>query len=390
MGNETTTVLKGLRILAEQGEIAHGYIAMKDGRITAIGDCEHLVESPGQEIITCSAADICIPGFVDGHIHGAAGADVMDATPEALDTMVRTLPHEGTTSFLATTMTQDVTAIEATLDNAGSYISEQTAAGGAEVLGIHLEGPFISAKKPGAQPIEAILPPSVSMFQNWQTLAQNGIKLVTLAPEEDEGLELIRYLVTHGVIAAVGHSDASYDQVVAAIDEGATRITHLYNGMRGLHHRDPGVAGAALLRDELLTEVIADGIHSRPEMVDFAYRMKGQHGLTMITDAMRAKCLQPGTYDLGGQDVKVEHGEARLANGSLAGSILEMNHAVRNMCNFTGCDIADVVNMASVNTARQLGVYDRKGSLAVGKDADVVVMDSEYQIKATYCRGDKV
>lgn len=382
-------ILKDLTVYAEDGVITHGFIEIEKGRIVQIGDVSELPADTGKEVRSFADSEgmICVPGFVDGHIHGADGADTMDGTPSALDTMTNALPREGTTSFLATTMTQDAGEIKRALENAGSYIGKQREAGVAEVLGIHLEGPFISPEKPGAQPSDAIIQPDVALFDEWQALSNDQIRLVTVAPEEDGGMDVVRHLVDEGIIASIGHSNATYEQVIEAVNAGASRVTHLYNGMRGLHHREPGVAGAAFLHDELLAEVIADGIHSRPEMVNLAYREKGRQGLTTITDAMRAKCLNDGTYDLGGQDVTVQAGEARLANGSLAGSILEMDQAIRNLMDFTGCSLEDVVQMASENTARQLGVFDRKGSLKAGKDADFVILDESYRVMATFCRG---
>lgn len=388
MQGSETVFIEGLNVYSEDHTYSNGYIEIKQGKIVAVGDQKKEGEVPKDATVFSLPEDyVCIPGFVDDHIHGAAGADTMDGTSEALETMAEALPKEGTTSFLATTMTQKADVIEKALTNAGDYIKENNHQAKAETLGIHLEGPFISPEKAGAQPTEYILFPDVERFKKWQALSGNLIKLVTLAPEREGGLDLVRYLAGSGVVASVGHSNATYEQVVEAVRAGATHVTHLYNGMRGLHHREPGVAGASLLLDELLAEVIVDGIHTRPEMIDLAYRQKGSKGLVTITDAIRAKCLQGGTYDLGGQEVTVENGEARLAEGSLAGSILKMNEAVRNMIAFTGCSLHDVIQMAAVNPAKQLQVYDRKGSLTPGKDGDVVILDPDLHVVMTFCRG---
>lgn len=382
-------LIKDITVYGEDGIYERGYVRIEDGKIHALGKEQEVSSAKeGEKEITFGAGCICIPGFIDVHIHGAAGADVMDGTPEALNTIAETLPAEGTTSFLATTMTLGAEAIEKALANAGSYWHKQDAAGKAEMIGIHLEGPFISPEKAGAQPPGHIVDPSVNQFRKWQQAADGRIKLVTLAPERTEGLELVRYLKENGVISSIGHSNATYKQVGAAIEAGASHVTHLYNGMRGLHHREPGVAGAALLRKELLAEVIVDGFHSCPEMVELAYQQKGQEGLVLITDAMRAKCLKNGIYDLGGQDVTVENGQARLANGSLAGSVLKMKDAIRNVMAFTGCTLAEAVQMGAVNPARELNIFERKGSLAPGKDADLVVLDSDLNVVMTLCRGE--
>ena len=324
-----------------------------------------------------------VPGFIDVHIHGASGFDVMDATAEALNGLAHALPREGTTSFLATTMTQTVENIEKALENASSFVADETQA---EMLGIHLEGPFISSKRAGAQPIEHILPPSLSLFKKWQTLSGNRIKVVTLAPEMEEGLAFIEDITADGVIASLGHSDATAELVGEAVTAGARHVTHLYNQMSPFHHREPGVVGAALLEEDLTVELIADFIHSHPQAVELTFRQKSASGIILITDAMRAKGLAPGTYDLGGQDVVVTQEGARLRDGTLAGSILTMEDAAKNMKAVTGCTVSELVAMTSTNAARQLGLTN-KGSIEVGKDADLTIIDEAWTVQMTICRG---
>ncbi|MGC4377782.1 N-acetylglucosamine-6-phosphate deacetylase [Fictibacillus sp. Mic-4] len=375
------------RIYAENDVFVNGYLIINEEKIIEIGKKPERLNVAEYDVIQLPEDSIVIPGMIDMHIHGAAGADTMDATTDALQTMAKVLPQEGTTSFLATTMTQEKGEIEKALQNAAKYINEHTAPGEAEVIGIHLEGPFLSPKRAGAQPPGQIIHPDVELFKKWQSLSDNHIKLVTLAPEEEGGLELTSYLKETGVIASIGHSDATYEEVVQGIEAGITHATHLYNGMRGVHHREPGVLGGVLMHDEITSEIIADGIHSRPEMVKFAYRNKGSEKMVLITDAMRAKCMGNGSFTLGGQDVTVQGNEARLADGTLAGSILKMKDAAKNMMEFTGCDIRDVIQMTSVNPAKELGIYDRKGSLLSGKDADIVVLNQEMDVLYTFCRG---
>ncbi|WP_026574371.1 N-acetylglucosamine-6-phosphate deacetylase [Bacillus sp. UNC438CL73TsuS30] len=380
-------LLKGIQIYTEDKMIQNGYIKIKDQKIVELGLTDELKNVEEYEMIEISSQYKAIPGFIDVHIHGVNGADVMDATPEALENMTATLPKEGTTSFLATTMTQEKAEIENALINAGNFIETQSIEGSAEILGIHLEGPFVNKKRAGAQPIEHIIDPDLSLFKKWQDLSKGNIKLVTLAPERPGGLELIRYLKENGVIASIGHTDAAYEEVITAIGAGANHVTHLFNQMRGLHHREPGVAGAALLRDELIAEMIVDGVHVRPEMIELAYNLKRKEGLILITDSMRAKCLKNGQYDLGGQQVNVRDGKAFLDDGTLAGSILRLGDAVKNILTFTGCSLEDAIEMTSVNPARQLNIYDRKGSIAEGKDADIVILDKQLEVYMTICRG---
>ncbi|WHY78808.1 N-acetylglucosamine-6-phosphate deacetylase [Neobacillus sp. WH10] len=380
-------LLKGIRIYSEDKIIENGYITIKNQKITGLGTMDETIIGEDFEVIEAPAHFNAVPGFIDVHIHGVNGADTMDGTKEALNTMTVALPKEGTTSFLATTMTQEGKQIENALINAGEYIEKQTANGNAEILGLHLEGPFVNPKKAGAQPIQHIVNPNIALFEEWQKLSNGTIKLVTLAPEQPGGLEMIRYLKENGIIASLGHTDATYEQVGEAIEAGANHVTHLFNQMRGLHHREPGVVGAAFLRKELKAEIIVDGVHVHPEMVNLAYKNKQSDGLILITDSMRAKCLKNGLYDLGGQEVTVKDGKAVLADGTLAGSILKLGHAIKNILTYTGCSLEEAVEMASVNPAKQLNVFDRKGSISIGKDADIVILDENMDVYMTFCRG---
>ena len=273
------------------GKLLDDYYILIDGeKIKGVGPLKDAPASFSGPVYTYPKTNPIIPGFIDVHIHGAYGYDVMDATTDALITMAKQLVKEGTTAFLATTMTQSKQAIERALKNAGQYIhSANNKPGQAEVIGIHLEGPFINPNRKGAQPEQHILPPDILQFEQWQKLAQGMIRLVTLAPEMENGIDFVKYLANHHVIASIGHSDADYVKVQEAVQAGASHVTHLFNGMKGLHHREPGTAGASLLFDELTVEIIADGIHVRPDMIDLAVRLKGTDNVVLISDAMRAK-----------------------------------------------------------------------------------------------------
>ncbi|OQP05987.1 N-acetylglucosamine-6-phosphate deacetylase [Geobacillus sp. 46C-IIa] len=380
-------LLKNAVVYAETRKIDQGYVLIEGEKVADIGPMLRCPTDIEAEVIELSPRFSVIPGLIDVHIHGAAGADVMDATPSALQAMANALPAEGTTSFLATTMTAPSEQIEVALMNVARYMEQANDPGAAEVLGVHLEGPFLSPKRAGAQHPRHLIDPDVSLFRRWQEAARGHIRLVTLAPERDGGLDLVAYLKKTGVVASIGHSDAIYDEVKAAVAAGVTHATHLFNGMRGIHHREPGVAGAVLMHDEVVCELIADGLHVAPPMVRFTYRNKGSDGLILITDAMRAKCLGDGKYDLGGQEVTVSRGEARLADGTLAGSVLKLADALRRVIDCTGCTLEEVIRMASWNPAKQLRILDRKGSLRPGKDADIVVLDEQYGVAMTFCRG---
>lgn len=381
-----TFIINNLMVHSEKETYKNGYIKVVDGKIAEVGPASQYKQDDDAKVITLSPDYQVIPGAIDIHIHGASNSDAMDATHDALSTMAKTLPKEGTTSFLATTMTQSTQAIESALLNAGKYIENQTQEN-AEIVGVHLEGPFISPARKGAQPEDYIVDPDVTLFKRWQEMAENQIKLVTLAPEQPNGLDLAAHLRGTGVVASIGHSDATYDQIDEAIQAGTTHVTHLYNGMRGLHHREPGVLGAAYLRDELYVELIADGIHCRPEMIKLAYDQITSERMILITDSLRAKWLEKGTYDLGGQPVNVDETKATLSDGTLAGSILKMNDAIKNTMEYTGCSMIDIIKMTAENPAKQLRIFDRKGSIKVGKDADLVILNDRLDVEMTFCRG---
>jgi N-acetylglucosamine-6-phosphate deacetylase len=379
-------LLNGAYIDEHGTYVENGFLFIKDGKIDYIGEKNPLPEEERKTYVM-EEGSVMLPGMIDVHIHGAAGADVMDGKEDVLNKMAKALPAEGTTSFLATTMTENIDYIKKALIQTASFIKGQKP-GSAEIIGIHLEGPFISEKRAGAQPKKFIKQPNVDLFKELQQLSENQIKLVTLAPEAEGGHSLANYLKNTGCIASIGHSDSTFNEVKEGIESGISHVTHLFNGMRGIHHRDPGVAGAALIQDELMVEMIVDGVHASPEMIKLAFHSTGADRTLLITDSMRAKGLGNGEYTLGGQHVTVKDDEARLEDGTLAGSILSMDNAVRNMLQYTGCSLSDIVKMTSVNAAKELKIFDRKGSLSKGKDADITVLSRDHQILMTFCRGE--
>ncbi|MGR6857323.1 N-acetylglucosamine-6-phosphate deacetylase [Bacillus halotolerans] len=379
-------LLSGISIVIENEVIKNGYVGVKDGKISAVST-ERPKEQYSKEIQGPKDA-VLLPGMIDIHIHGGYGADTMDASFSALDAMSSRLPEEGTTSFLATTITQEHGQISQALENARDWMSaEESSSLGAELIGIHLEGPFVSPKRAGAQPKEWIRPSDLALFKKWQQEAGGLIKIVTLAPEEDQQFELIRYLKDESIIASMGHTDADSALLLEAFEAGASHMTHLYNAMSPFHHREPGVIGTALAHEGYVTELIADGIHSHPLAAKLAFLAKGSSKLILITDSMRAKGLKDGVYEFGGQSVTVKGKTALLPDGTLAGSILKMNEGARHMRAFTNCSWTDIANITSANAAKQLGIFDRKGSITEGKDADLVIVSSECEVLLTICRG---
>lgn len=353
-------------------------IAIEDGTIAAIGklDVEPIFETDG----------IVLPGFIDEHIHGAGGADAMDGTEEALQTISEYVAKEGTTGFLATTMTQSPENIGKALKNVKN-VREKGEYKGAEVLGVHLEGPFISPKHVGAQPLEYVAKPAPETFDKYNELSGGNIKIVTLAPEVEGGLDLVKHLKSIGVVASIGHTGAKFSDVEAAVAAGASNVTHTYNAQTPLHHREAGVVGAAMLFDELNCEMICDTIHVSVPAIKIFVKNKPHDKFTLITDAMRAKGIPDGLSELGGQQVFVKNGEARLADGTLAGSVLRMNVAIKNLVEKVGVSLTEAVDFASANPAKNLGLYDERGSIEVGKRADFAVMDKDFNILCTVVGG---
>lgn len=329
---------------------------------------------------------VIVPGFIDQHIHGAAGSDAMDGTVEDLEKIANALASEGTTAFLATTMTQSVPNITKALNAVKEYINLKSPFG-AEILGIHLEGPFISKDFAGAQPAEYIVAPNVDDFKRYQEVSGNNIKLVSLAPEVEGSTELIKYLHETHVVASIGHSNSKYSDVEKAVAAGATNLTHTYNAMKPIHHREVGTVGSGYLFDELSCECICDGIHVSAPAIKLLHKNKPDDKFILITDAMRAKHLPDGVSELGGQVVIVKNGEARLENGTLAGSVLKMNNAVKNVMKFLDLPLERVVKYASINPAKNLGVDSYLGSIKEGKRADFVILDQNLEVVKTFRAG---
>lgn len=373
-------ILKNAKIYTEEKVIENGYIEIKNGKIKNVQSGQYdgsltMFDANGQNVI---------PGFIDIHIHGGYGQDAMDSTEDALNILTENLLYEGTTSFLATTMTQSTKAVVEALENIANYEPKDSLR--AEILGVHLEGPFISEHKVGAQNPKYVARPSVEKLEDFQRHAKNNIKIVTIAPEVEGAIDTIQSL-SEKVIFSAGHTVTDYEGMVNASKKGLKHVTHLYNAQTGFTHREPGVFGAALTDDNLTVEVIVDGIHSHPAAVKLAFLSKGNENFCVITDAMRAKGMTDGKYDLGGQDVIVENNEARLENGALAGSILLMNKGLKNLIDFTQSTLEDTWRTTSLNQAKRLKVDDRLGSIKLGKDADLVIVDSEINVLTTIKKG---
>ncbi|MGE8204550.1 N-acetylglucosamine-6-phosphate deacetylase [Heyndrickxia sp. NPDC080065] len=373
-------VIINANLYTGEENLPNGFLRFDGEKIVATGLMNDFEHQAGDEVFDMNGK-IVIPGMIDVHIHGGYGVDVMDADPEKLAFLSEQLLQEGVTSFFATTITQDYPAIEAALKS----VKAAKETGKTTIEGVHLEGPFISEKRAGAQPLEYISAPDIDLFLRWHKASGDQIKLVTYAPEKEGAREFEKIMHENGIVPSMGHSDAVREEL---LESKTTHATHLFNGMRGLHHREAGVAGHALLSPHIQAEIIADGIHVHPDMVNLTYKLKGAEGIVVISDAMRAKGLPDGESELGGQKVFVKSGECRLANGSLAGSILTMDQAFRNIIKFTGCSVAEAVQMTSVNQAKEFKLQT-KGYLKKGMDADFVIMNQHLEVEETYRLGKK-
>lgn len=375
--------LRSTRVVTPDGVVA-ATVRIADGRIAGVEP-----HSAGGAATDLGDAWL-IPGLIDTHVHGALGCNFQNGDAAEVEAICRYHAQHGTTGLLATTGAAPDMQIETAI--AGLVKTVNTAPWrGAAVLGIHLEGPFLCQARRGAQDPESIQEPDLEKLKRWIAMGQGQIQMVTLAPERPGGLEMARWLRSLGIVAAAGHTDATYEQMREAVDAGVTHTIHTFNGMRGLHHREPGVAGAALDLPELITEVVADGYHVHPAVIRLILRAKGLEGMTLVTDAVEPAGLPDGAYHWERQPITVKNGMVMLADGSsLAGSTLTMMGAVRNVMQFAGLSLAEAVTIASRNPARVLGLADRKGAIAPGMDADLVVLDSNLGVQATLVAGQTI
>lgn len=321
------------------------------------------------------------PGFIDIHIHGIGGYDTMDGNTRSLEFISERVCENGVTAFLPTTMTMSHKKILNAMKAIKEYMKIQKS--GAKVLGAHMEGPFINPIYKGAQNEKYIIPPNVNIIKEYLDI----IKLITMAPEMDEGYGFIKEMNNYKqIILSIGHSNATYEEAMEAINLGIKSATHTFNAMSPFQSRRPGVVGA-VLKSNIYCELIADKIHVHPAIFSILGDIKGHKRLILITDAMRAACMKCGEYELGGQNVYVSEDSARLKDGTLAGSVLRMNNAIRNMREHTDYELQEIIKMASLNPANLIGYGDSKGSIEKGKDADLAIFNNSLEILTTIIEG---
>lgn len=359
--------------------IFKGDLRIKGRHISEIE--ENLVKNEEEEVLDLEGK-LLIPGFIDVHIHGADGADAMDGSIESLQKISKYLASKGTTNFLATTLTSSKEMLKKVLSCIGEVQNQEME--GANIFGAHMEGPYFDVQYKGAQNEKYIKMAGMEEIQEYLSVKKDLVKLFALSPNSNN-LDIIRYLVKEGVIVSVGHSAASFEQVMAAVEAGLSHATHTFNGMKGFTHRDPGVVGAVLDSDEITAEVIFDKIHVHPEAVRVLIKTKGVEKVVCITDSMSATGLPCGRYKLGELDVNVVDNQARLSsNGALAGSVLTMDKAFRHLLEL-GYNLMDAVKLTSTNVAKEFRL--NTGMIRVGKDADLVVLDEKHEVKMTIVKG---
>jgi N-acetylglucosamine-6-phosphate deacetylase len=325
------------------------------------------------------------PGFIDTHVNGGGGRSFMECTEEAFKVVINFHLRHGTTALLPTAVAAPLSQMREFLKLVSNFQKNNPV-----VLGAHLNGPFVSSRRCGAMNPKFILKPSMARFQQLVSGVESAVKVITLAPEEDGSEALIDAILKLGAIPSLGHSNATYDDAMRSINHNVRHFTHLFNAMREFHHREPGAVGAALDSDGVTMELIVDGIHIHPAIVRLLVKVKELDSIVLVTDAISAAGMSDGHYSLGGLEVSVKGGVARLADGTLAGSTLTMERAVKNFMEFTGLPLPEAVRAATLNPARLLGLEGRKGSITEGKDADLVVFDEAFNVHYTIIGGEIV
>lgn len=384
----SSVVIHAARAFTPLEEILDAAVVIEDGRIAAVGARASLVAPAGAKEISARDASI-LPGFVDVHVHGAGGHDVMSSTEEALTTIASTVARRGTTSIVATTVTAPPDETRRCLEGISRYILSpvnRSTNVAAEIIGIHLEGPFISPTRRGVHPAGAISNPSPTLLDRYLEAAAGTVKILTLAPEIPGALELIERGYAKGLVVALGHTDATYEQAHTAIFRGARHAVHVFNAMRPFSHRETGVLGAVLTDPSVTAEVIADGVHVDDPAIRLLLAAKGTDLVLLVSDGTAATGMRDGSYRLGTFDVTVTDGICRNREGKLAGSTLTLDRAVQHMVRL-GVPLIEAIRMATYNPARRIGMEARKGVLTAGADADLVLLTPELKIANVFIRG---
>lgn len=381
-----TTIITAAHLITPTEWIESPVVVVEDGRITTL-QSSHAMEMPAGLRPMHFPDLVLAPGLIDIHIHGGAGHDVMEPDESARKQIERQLMQHGVTAYLPTTVTAPQDRILQALEHLGKAVAGSEGSGRALPIGIHLEGPFISHAKRGVHPPASLIPPSPTALDRFWQASAGTLRMMTVAPELPGAIETIAHARTLGVHSSLGHSNATYAEARAGIAAGADHATHTFNAMRPLDHRDPGILAAILEDDGLTADIIVDGIHVDPSVVRLFLRAKGEDKAILITDAISATGMPDGTYSLGGFEVKVKGDRCEL-EGKLAGSVLTLDRAIRNVMDFAGWKLQRAVKLATLNPAKLLGISDQRGMLAPGRRADMVVLTMQGKIAHTIIAGE--
>lgn len=363
--------------------VPRGNILIKSGKIEKITDSPSVIPDDITKID--AGGNYISPGFIDVHIHGIGGYDVTRGDEESIIQMGKALVRFGTTAFLPTSVSMPTQQIRSFLQSVKSSMTKPRA--GARIAGANLEGPFLNPTKRGVHREEYLQTPSLDAFRDIIQGYEPVVKIITIAPELEGGLELCRECASREIVAAMGHTDASFQQAMEGIDAGITHITHTFNAMSGLQGREPGAAGAALISDDVKAEIIADGLHLNPHVALLAIRAKGPDGIILVSDSMMPTGTHLTEFELCGVKAYVRDGGSFTEDGRLCGSLLTLDRAVRNLLSWGHLELPDIIRMASLNVARQLGLGARTGSLVEGKDADIAILDRNLNVVSTFVQG---
>lgn len=379
----------GTRLVALRGQVVTDYevwpegsVLFEGGAILDVSPDDSLLE--GADEVHDLPDSLLVPGFVDAQVNGAFGVDVA-SEPHRVSELSEAILATGTTAYLPTIISSPQSLYEEALPELSKATAERR---GAEVLGVHLEGPFVSLEKRGAHAAAHVVPPDVELLG--QLLDLGPVRMITVAPELDGAGEVMDLAVRRGVAVSAGHSDATFEVAYEAFDARASGVTHLFNAMSAMHHREPGLPGAAFAHPRVVCGLIADGLHVHPEIVGLAFRMLGPDRVSLVTDSIAAAGMGDGEYRLATRTVYMDGGAPRLATGAIAGSVLTMNEAFRNALAFTGCTVPEAARMTSTVPARLIGEGRRKGRITPGYDADVTALAPDLSVEAVWRCGEKV